>query len=153
MDIPQYRYFNLDNELVWSSKLIVDNGANNYLLDPADRVSSATVENPFHSTMRPVGGYVYDHNKGGRLTSITSFNSNNNGKYHFTNFAYDNTGLLLSEKKEVVGKSLFNDSVNVMVSYRYDQVDKSGNWLKRTAFIKQENKDRTIVQRRKISYY
>jgi len=153
MEVPQYHFFNFNNELVWSSKLIVDNDANNYLLDSADRVSSATVENPFQTTMRPVGGYVYEHNDGGRLSSIISFNSNDNGKYYNTDYIYDNMGLLLSEKKEVVGKSVFNNAVNAIVTYRYDEIDNSGNWLKRKAFIKQGNKDRTIVQRRKITYY
>ncbi len=153
VDVPQYRYFTVNNELAWSSKLIVDNGANTYLLDIADRVSSATVENPFKPTMRPVGGYVYGYDKDGRLTRITSFNSNDNSVYHVTNYNYDAMGLLQSEKKEVVGSSLFNDSVNVNVNYRYDELDKAGNWLKRTAFIKHGNQDRTIVQRRKISYY
>jgi len=150
---PHYHFFNFNNELVWSSKLVVDNGANNYLLDAADSVSSGTVKNPFQANMRPVGGYVYEHNEGGRLTSITSFNSNNNGKYHTTNYIYDKMGLLLSEEKEVLGNSVFNNTVNAKVTYRYLEVDPSGNWLKRTAFIKQGNKDKTIMQRRKISYY
>jgi len=153
IDLPQYRFFNLDQELVWSSKLIVDNGANIYLLDAADSVSSATVKDPFQLTMRPVGGYVYTHDMRGRLNSVTSFNSNNNSQYHTTNYIYDKMGLLQTEKKHVVGKSTFNDSVDVNVSYRYDELDQAGNWLKRTAFIKYGNKDETIVQQRIISYY
>jgi len=153
MDVPQYRYFNLGHELIWSSKLVVDNGANIYLLDAADSVSSATVKDPFQLSMRPVGGYVYAHDNDGRLTSITSFNSNNNSEYHTTHYNYDNMGLLQSENKQVVGKSTFNDSVDVIVTYRYDELDNVGNWLKRTAFIKNGDKNDKIVQQRKISYY
>ena len=158
VDIMTGKEFTWENELKWSNKGGINNGlGQRYSIKTRDVITSSDITSE-NGQVNVSGGYRYEHNGNGRLESVTSLSANDRGVYHTTRYKYDGNGLLLSENKRVIGKSLFNDAVDEAIEYDYFSVDQYGNWLERTfthTIGVDSERERTVTysQQRKILYY
>ena len=105
--------------------------------------------------MHGIGGYGYQYDELGRLWKINSYNDNDQNVYHTTSYSYNTQGLLKAELKVLVGKSLFNDSLNPQaqtqtVSYQYHSTDHYGNWTYRTVIVNDGGRNTRTDQSRRI---
>ena len=160
VDLPLYKQFDDQGRLVWSSKSDFNNGVGRHFnLSVSDSVFSSRVINAYTLQMHGVGGYGYEYDGQGRLWKVTSYNENNLDVYHTTRYFYSEQGLLEAEAKLLLGKSLFNDSLNPdqpqtqTVNYDYHGTDQYGNWTYRTVIVTSDGRQNRFDQKRRIEYF
>jgi hypothetical protein len=149
-----YRRFDIDKGLVWSSKGSLNNGAGHaYYIQTADKINAADVRNGNTPQMQGAGGYGYEYDGRGRLKKVSSFNANGGSLYHYTRYLYNAHGLLRQEIKSVVGESLFNVARSQQVRYKYQVTDMHGNWTHRIVTVTNGDDSFEYEQQRAIDYY
>lgn len=160
VDLPLYKQFDDQGQLVWSSSSDFNNGVGRHFnLSVGDAVISSRVINAYTIQMHGIGGYGYEYDGQGRLWKVTSYNDNNHDVYHTTRYFYNEQGLLKAEAKLLLGKSLFNDSLNPdqaqtqTVNYDYHGTDQYGNWTYRTVIVTNDGKQNRFEQKRQIEYF
>jgi hypothetical protein len=160
IDLPLYKQFNEQGQLIWSSNSDFNNGVGRHFnLSVGDSIFSSHVINEYTLQMQGIGGYGYDYDNQGRLWKVTSFNDNNHNVYHTTTYSYNDQGLIEAETRRMLGKSLFNDSLNPeqpqtqTVNYRYQGTDDFGNWTYRTVIVNSSAKQSRFDEQRRIEYF
>jgi len=159
IDLPLYKQFDEQQQLVWSSKSGFNHGpGRHFSLAVNDSVISAQILNAYTVQMHGIGGYGYEYDDQGRLWQIHSFNDNNHQVYHTTTYSYNEQGLLRAEEKVIVGESLFNDALTDQekiqsVSYQYHNTDQYGNWTRRTVIADNGREKTSYKQIRQIEYF
>ena len=160
VDLPLYKQFDDQGQLVWSSASDFNHGVGRHFnLSVGDSVISSRVINAYTMQMQGIGGYGYEYDGEGRLWKVTSYNDNNNEVYHTTRYFYNEQGLLKAEAKLLVGKSLFNDSLNPdqaqtqTVNYDYHSTDQYGNWSYRTVVVTSDSRRNEFEHKRQIEYF
>lgn len=152
--LPAYSKFLNDNSLVWSNKGDINNGLGElYYIRTVDGVTSSDVSNTGTAKMKERGGYRYVYQKDGLLKAVESYNAHKNRLFHKTSYQYNDLALLVSENRKVLDSSPFNQAVDESVNYKYLQVDKKGNWVKRKLTVTTEFQHQTYLESRKIKYY
>ncbi|WP_455212359.1 hypothetical protein [Kaarinaea lacus] len=160
VELPLYKQFDGQGRLVWSSKSEFNHGVGRHFnLSVGDSVISSRVINAYTLQMHGIGGYGYEYDSQGRLWKVTSYNDDNHDVYHTTRYFYNEQGLIKAEAKLLLGKSLFNDSLNPeqaqsqTVNYHYQSTDQYGNWTYRTVTVTNGGKQNRFEQMRRIEYY
>ncbi len=152
--LPAYTQFLKDGTLVWSNRGDINNGLGElYYLRTVDSVTSSSVAGEGTVNMKGQGGYRYLYRKDGLLQAVESYNAHANRLFHVTRYAYDNSGLLLSEQREVKDSSLFNEATGESVNYEYQKIDSRGNWTKRKLTVKSVFQVKVFSESRQIEYY
>lgn len=154
IDVIHGNEFMADGALIWSSKGGLNNGIGYYyLIKTSDEVISSSIKWRGDKDVIVSGGYQYEHDDDGRLTTVISLGANDGGVYHTTYYRYGEFGLLQSEHKQVSGKSLFNRAADEEVEYIYHELDRYGNWLARTIVHTTRFRQNRYHQHRQIEYY
>jgi hypothetical protein len=160
VDLPLYKQYNEQGQLVWSSKSDFNHGIGRHFnLTVNDIVISARVDHANTLQMHGVGGYGYEYDNLGRLWKITSYNDNDQQVYHTTTYSYSQQGLLAGELKVYVSDSWFNDSLDnnrshrQEVDYSYFEIDSHSNWTRRNVLVRQGGKTKRIQQQRRLEYF
>lgn len=154
IDVINANEFSGDGTLLWSSRGGFNNGLGlYYVIKTTDDIISSSVKWRGETDVITSGGYQYEHDDDGRLVTVISLGANNGGVYHASYYRYGEFGLLLSEQKQVSGKSLFNRAADEEVEYQYHELDRYGNWLSRSITRTTKYKTLRYHQHREINYY
>lgn len=154
IDVIHANEFDADGTLLWSSTGGFNNGLGYYyLIKTNDEVISSSVKWRGDFAVLTSGGYHFEHDDDGRLTTVVSLGADGGGVYHTTYYRYGEFGLLQSEQKQVSGKSLFNRAADEEVEYTYHELDRYGNWLSRSVVYTTKEKTTRFHQHREIAYY
>jgi hypothetical protein len=154
VDMVEYRQYGKQQRLLWSNRGVRVNGAGKaFYIQTRDDVTSGEARRVNTQQMTGVGGYRYQYDEHGRLKKVVSFNSNGNDVYHYTRYSYNQQGLLMQEKKSVVGESLFNTAKEERARYEYIVTDTHGNWTHRSVTVSSDEGSFSYQERRTIQYH